>query len=282
MMPTCNGMNDEVKWKTNIEIPITDCERLGNYMKNKKRVVRTMFLFMKHKLWLLSHKHLLSPGIYFEESYPSVIQKRRMTLRPILRLAKNKTEYRGKCKLENDALIIKGIRYNTKSLHLLPEDLAPYKSTQISTETSTIFHGQHSPLSNFHTSPFTIDGQLYQTAEQFIQHKKALHFSDYKVSQQILNTNEPFEAKTLSRNIQNYDKDSWKAIARDACYPGIHAKFEQNPLLKHFLQSTKPTTLCESSYNRFWGTGLALHDKNALNPAYWVNTGLLGDILMDL
>ena len=53
-----------------------------------------------------------------------------MTLRPILRLAKNKTEYKGKCKLENDALIIKGIRYNTDSLHLLPEDLAPYKSAQ--------------------------------------------------------------------------------------------------------------------------------------------------------
>ena len=92
-------------------------------MKNKKRVVRTTFLFMKHKMWLLSHKHLLSPGIYVEEAYPSVIQKRCMTLRPILRLAKSKTEDKGKCKLENDVLIIKGTRYNTDSLNLLPEDL---------------------------------------------------------------------------------------------------------------------------------------------------------------
>ena len=125
MMPMCHGVNDEVKWKTSIDILITDCERLGNYMKNKKRVVRTTFLFMKHKMWLLSHKHLLSPGIYVEEAYPSVIQKRCMTFRPILRLAKSKTEYKGKCKFKNDVLIIKGTRYNTDSLNLLPEDLAP-------------------------------------------------------------------------------------------------------------------------------------------------------------
>ena len=137
-------------------------------------------------------------------------------------------------------------------------------------------------MSNFHTSPFTIDAQLCQSAEQFIQHKKACHFNHYKVSQQILNTNDPFEAKTLSHNIHKYDKDSWKSIARDACYPGIWAKFKQNPLLEQFLQSTKPTKLAESSYDKFWGTGLALHDKNALNPTYWANNGLLGDILMDL
>ena len=36
MMPTCSGINDEAKWKTSIEIPITDCERLGNYTKKQK------------------------------------------------------------------------------------------------------------------------------------------------------------------------------------------------------------------------------------------------------
>ena len=179
-----------------------------------------------------SETTLLSPGIYVDESYPSVIQKRRMILRPILKLAKKNTEYKGKCKLDNDTLIIRGTRYKVNTLHLLPEELAPYKSAQISTETTTIFHGHHSPLSNYHTSPFTIDGQHYQTAEQYIQHKKALHFNDYKVAQQILNTKDPFEARTLSRNIERYDKDSWKLVVKDVCYPRIHAKFEQNILLK--------------------------------------------------
>ena len=206
MMPTCSGINDEAKWKTSIEIPITDCERLGNYSRNRKRLVRETFLFIKHKLWLLSQKQLLSPGIYVDESYPIAIQKRHMILRPILKLAKKNTEYKGKCKLDNDTLIIRGTRYKVDTLHLLPDELAPYKSAQISTETTTIFHGHHSPLSNFHTSPFTIDGQHYQTAEQYIQHKKALHFNDYKVAQQILNTKDPFEAKTLSRNLSDMTK----------------------------------------------------------------------------
>ena len=40
--------------------------------------------------------------------------------------------------------------------------------------------------------------------------------------------------------------------------------------------------LTESSYDKLWGTGLALQDQNALNESYWANTGLLGTILMDL
>ena len=282
MMPTCSGTNDDIKWKTSIEIPITDCEHLGNYSKNRKRPVRVTFLFMKHKLWLLRQKQLLTPGIYVEESYPEVIQKRRMILRPILKLAKKSIEYKGKCKLDHDTLIIRGIRYKFNTLHLLPEELAPYKSAQISTETTTVFHGLHSPLSNFHTSSFTIDGQHYHTAEQYIQHKKALHFNDYKTAQQILATNDPFEAKTLSRNIERYDKDAWKLVVKEICYPGIRAKFEQNILLKRFLKSTSPTQLGESSYDKLWGTGLPLHDKNATNTSYWSNIGLLGEILMDL
>ena len=199
-----------------------------------------------------------------------------------IKLAKKSIEYKGKCKLDHDTLIIRGIRYKFNTLHLLPEELAPYKSAQISTETTTVFHGLHSPLSNFHNSSFTIDGQHYHTAEQFIQHKKALHFNDYKTAQQILATNDPFEAKTLSRNIERYDKDAWKAVVKEICYPGIRAKFEQNILLKRFLKSTSPTQLGESSYDKLWGTGLPLHDKNATNTSYWSNIGLLGEILMDL
>ena len=41
-------------------------------------------------------------------------------------------------------------------------------------------------------------------------------------------------------------------------------------------------TLAESCYDKLWGTGLALNDKNALNESYWANTRLLGTILMDL
>ena len=131
MLPTCDGPNVDTKWQTYKNIPITDCHRIGTYAKTNKRVVRVSFLFMKHKLCLLSQKNTLNPGIYVDEAYPEIVQKRRMTLRPILKLAKSKTEYKGKCKLEYDSLIIKGIRYTVESLNRLPTDLAPYKTAQI-------------------------------------------------------------------------------------------------------------------------------------------------------
>ena len=221
MLPTCDGPNEDTKWQTCKNIPITDCQRIGTYAKTKKRVVRVSFLFMKHKLCLLSRKNTLNPGIYVDEAYPEIVQKWRMTLQPILKLAKSKTEYKGKCKLDYDSLIIKGSRYTVESLSRLPTDLAPYKTTQINSNTCTIFHGQHSPLSNFHYSPFTINDQEFQTAEKYIQYQKACYFNDQETAEKILISKDPFESKTLSRNIANYDNESWKHIAKSVCYPGI-------------------------------------------------------------
>ena len=121
------------------------------------------------------------------------------------------------------------------TLKQLPEELAPYKMAQHSSASCLVFQGLHSPLSNFHQSPFNIDGQVFNMAEQFIQYTKACHFRDYKTSEKIKQSTDPFEAKILSRNISNYDRDAWKRIAKDACYPGIKAKFEKNTMLLQFL-----------------------------------------------
>ena len=156
------------------------------------------------------------------------------------------------------------------------------KQLQINSETRLVFHGQHTPLSNFHTSPFTLDGHQFHSAEQYIQYKNACHFSDYTSSEKILQCHDPYDAKTLSRNILNFDKDAWKSVARDACLLGIQAKFDQNPSLLQFLKATKPKKLAESFYDKLWGTGLSLYDQNALKPSHWINQGLLGEILMEI
>ena len=68
-------------------------------------------------------------------------------------------------------------------------------------------------------------------------------------------------------------------VAKDICFPGIRAKFMQNPLLLKFLQSTTPLTLAESSYDKLCGTGISLYDTNALKQTHWANQGILGEIL---
>ena len=69
------------------------------------------------------------------------------------------------------------------------------------------------------------------------KYTKACHFSDYKTADKIKLSTDPYEAKLLSRNIENYDKDAWKLIAKEACLPGIKTKFEQNKMLLEFLKS---------------------------------------------
>ena len=74
------------------------------------------------------------------------------------------------------------------------------------------------------------------------------------------------DSKALSHNIANFDKDAWNSVAKEACQPGISAKFEQNPLLLQFLLATYPLKLAESSYDRLWGTGIPLNDDKAFRP----------------
>ena len=93
-MQICDGRTDEGKWDTSIDIPITDCQRLGPYTKKKNRVVQIMFLYMKHKTCLLSRRSGLPKGIFVDDAHPELIQKRQLALRPILRLAKRQAEYK--------------------------------------------------------------------------------------------------------------------------------------------------------------------------------------------
>ena len=174
------------------------------------------------------------------------------------------------------------MKYSIENLNKLPKDLTPYKASQRTTDSCLIFHGQHTPLSNYHLSPFAIEGHKLHSAEQFIQFKKACHFNDYVTADKIKACKQAGDAKTLSWNIQNYSKESWNMVAKDTCFSGIRAKFTQNPLLLKFLQSTTPLTLAESSYDKLWGTGLSLYDTNVLKQTHWANLGILGEILSQI
>ena len=81
---------------------------------------------------------------------------------------------------------------------------------------------------------------------------------------------------------KNYNAETWQQIAKETCIPGIKANFIQNPLLLEFLCTTKPLKLAEGTYDRLWGIGLSLNDKDCLKPSKWVNQGILGEILEEI
>ena len=141
------------------------------------------------------------------------------------------------------------------------------------------FHGEWSPYSNFHHSPFELGGNLFNTAEQYIQYHKALFFGDKHTANLILQAESPYEVKKLSYQIKDVDLHRWQNEGFEICFEEIKAKFVQNESLLKMLKTTAPLTLVETSKDRIWGIGFSLHDRNAFNPDSWLNKGWMSRIL---
>ena len=223
----------------------------------------------------------LPKGIYINRQYSEATEKERRKLHPILRAARKNENYRGKCKMEGPALIIKGRNYTSGNLHQLPDDINGYRATSRLDENEKVigFFGELNPLSNFHLTQFNINGINYHSSEQFIQHQKCVLFADKGSEKMVLTAETPLECKTIARNIINFDPAVWKDNAKACCTPGILAKFEQNPWLSKLLISTNGYKLVESCNDKEWGTGVPLHVPNALKSQEWHSQVLLGEIL---
>ena len=75
--------------------------------------------------------------------------------------------------------------------------------------------------------------------------------------------------------------ERWNKSAKSIAYKATFAKFSQNMALKQMLVNSGNQLIVEASTNSFWGTGIHLHDKNALDKRAWVNKegGAMSDIL---
>ena len=145
-----------------------------------------------------------------------------------------------------------------------------------------MFHGEISPYSNFHTSPFETDGQRYSCSEHWIQYSKAMLFGDAFTANKILQADTPYEMNKLSYQINEVDKERWKEEGYAVCLKGITAKFHQNPNLLSMFHTTSPKLIAEASQDQMWGTGVGLRDTNALNKSRWSGNRWLSNILMEM
>ena len=157
-----------------------------------------------------------------------------------------------------------------------------YNATSKFGDKSVTFFGQLNPFSNFHPAPFTIHGKYYPTSEHFIQEACAIHFNDKTSARRILCAKTPLEAKRIGGEIIGFKSEQWMAVAKDLVKPGITAKFQSHPTLANVLLVTKGMTLAEATFDKFWGTGIPIHDVNCANHEKWHGTGILGEILMEI
>ena len=263
------------------QISIKYVSRLGNYAPMRTRAILVEFYHKSDAEFLLSNRTHLPQGVYINCQYSDETEKERRKLRPILRSAHINENYKGRCKMEGSKLVIKGKKYDSSNLHLLPGDINRFQATsKINTENNVLdFFGELNPMSNFHLVKFNINGVSYHSCEQYIQHQKSIMFGDKSAEQMILSSKSALECKAIAKTIQNYDHKRWKDNAKATCTPGILAKFEQHPTLTSLLRSTGSKKLVECCNDKDWGTGVPLFKLNALKSSDWHSQGLLGEIL---
>lgn len=136
-------------------------------------------------------------------------------------------------------------------------------------------------LSQWYPCCFTVDGIVYNCAEQYMMAEKARIFGDEDTRQRILSETDPEKIKDLGREVRAFDPELWNKQKFDVVKKGNQAKFSQNKALLDFLLGTDTRVLVEASpYDRIWGIGMREDNKDILRPDKWYGTNLLGFALM--
>ena len=177
-------------------------------------------------------------------------------------------------------MVLKGRPYTVTLLNQLPDELNLFKVTSKENPSTIGFFGEINPLSNFYPASFTHDGLQYISSEQFIQARKAQYFGDIDIHSKIMGCSTSLECKAFSKQIRNIDEAKWEEVARDGCYPGIKAKFYQNPdVMDCLMVKTGSKRIVECATDRLWATGVPLNDPTCLDETKWMSPGILGQML---
>lgn len=151
-------------------------------------------------------------------------------------------------------------------------------------------------LSNFELCSFKwkcMDGNgewhesKFFCTEQAFMWAKALYFNDFKVAEEILSIegvdgyNSPKKCKALGRQVKNYDDVEWDKVRFGYMVQVNFEKYSQNPdLKKKFLEIGANRHFVEaSSFDKIWGIGMGMGDKNVLDESKWKGKNLLGKAL---
>ena len=165
-------------------------------------------------------------------------------------------------------------------LNQLPDELNAFKVTSKEDSQTVGFFGEINQLSNLDEAPFVHEGTRYISSKQFIQANKAKYFGDLNTQDLILCCTTSLECKILSKQIHNFDDSKWDEVAGTVCYPGLQAKFQQNPhAMDTLIRKTGNKRIVECASDRLWATGIPLNDPNCLDDTKWISQGILGQML---
>lgn len=135
-------------------------------------------------------------------------------------------------------------------------------------------------FSQWHATPFNLEGWSFVTAEQWMMFAKACLFGDGARAEAIMATADPAEQKRLGQLVEGFDQDRWDLWKIEIVYRGNLAKFTQNDGAGRQLASTRPAMLVEANPRDWiWGIGLQIDHPDVCLPDGWPGTNFLGRIL---
>ena len=253
------------------------CHRIdGAFKLGKIRRLLCCFNWFVDVQYILRNQKNLPRGVFVNEDLPEEWIDRRKVLRPLYNAAKRIDRIKSRTYFSKDKLVIDsstlsaGPDYN---LHEANKYLNVASTCERVDERNKniLFSGSLSPLSNLAPATFSVDNVTYSSAEQYIQSEKAALFDDDASQAKIMKEHNPYKIKKLSSKAKNFSLDRWRRVDRQIVYKGVSAKFCQNITLQRHLQKTGDSSLIESTTDPYWGSGLSLYNRNALDKNFWPN-----------
>jgi len=124
---------------------------------------------------------------------------------------------------------------------------------------------------------FDVYGKNFMSAEHYMMYMKAKLFNDEEIANRILRCTDPKEAKSLGRQVKNFDQKIWDENKIEIVTNGNFHKFKQNPELLEMVKKYQKHIFVEGSpYDKIWGVGLHWQSKEIENPNNWKGQNLLG------
>ena len=220
-------------------------------------------------------------NLWISEDYPQAIKQNRQKLFPYLQAAKRSSEIKHSS-LKLDRLYINNKQYTVKNLHEIPDCLKLENSSIITADDSVVFASKYAVFSNLHVCPIKIEGQIYNSTEQYIQWAKANLFNDEASAANILKETDTFKQMMLGKKIKHYKPDVWKKHVRDILVRANNAKYLQHQYAREALIRTQGKKLGEATIDSYFGIGQRLTSKTVSDISTWSGENVMGSVLEEI
>lgn len=255
-------------------------ESIHRLKRDNNAIIMRFSRFEDRQLIWRARANLKDTTYKMHEHYPREIEANRRRILPVYIHAKR--AHKEGTVLYRDEITFKGNRYTIRNIDSLAEQVGMSNLGARYDDRVYLFFGKMSHLSNFHYRPFEYEGRTLNCVEQGYQAEKANFAGRPDIAQSVHSMTDPVQMKRAGDCIPNDEwYDSGRAVS--TMKKLLVAKFTQCSSLRKTLLNTGNRVLVESSpTSLFWGSGLHIGHRDALNTDVYKGHNHMGQLLADV